>query len=726
MSRVRLRVMLMATAYAVCSAGAALAQGADTGKIETIVVTAEKRAQSEQDVPASMTALTDADLRNSTITDTVGLAFSAPNVSIYDSGSNRVPRFNIRGIFSEPTNGGIEASVPVTIDGVLQGRTATVKDALYDVDRVEVLLGPQGDIYGANSIAGVLNIYTHEPDSQFGGRAQVLGGSYGLFSTNDVVNVPLSDTVFARVGVTYTHHDGYDDVLPLNKTTEDENNLGARLGVKIILSDDADLLLRANVSTDHDHGAGFDIRKNLSGFLPTAAGGVLDTMPGDRKIYNDTPGRDTRGAYGTSATLNWRLPDVTFTSISAYQRLNAYNFADVDYTNVFLLNTGLREKQRQVSQEFRFTSTNDGPFQYVAGLYFFNQTEFQALFGDLGTGATALGLPLAILPMHFNTASGTVDTNDYALFGQASYAVTDALSIIVGGRYELVWKHFDFTQAANAIFGLPALAVKPAFQNHLFSPQGTIQYRLSPSAMFYVKVAQGRKSGGFNLSTNTNAGVSYLPESLIDYEGGWKTQWFDDRLLFNGNVFYYHYSDLQVNQLVHLSSGLNVIEASNAAKARSEGFELQLEARPIPQLHLGANYGYTDAVYSAFPNANSSGVNFSGNPLQFSAKHSANASAQYDFGNIGFGELSYRIEYQFRSRAYASPARDANLHLDPINVVNMRLALAGEQGWELALWGKNVFNDKYATNISRSPFFAQYAEALGAPPTAGVDLSTQF
>ncbi len=727
-------IPIIASAVAVCAGGwmsidaahAAPASPEASGAIEVVVVTAQKRAQSQQDVSISLAALTGEDLARSTVIDTTGLTFSAANVTIYDVGTNRVPHVNIRGIYSEPTNGGIEASVPVTIDGVLQGRAATIKNALYDIDRVEVLRGPQGDLYGANSIAGVVNIYTHEPNDDFGVRAQVIGGNFNLISTNGVLNAPISDKIYARLGVTYTHHDGYDKNISANGRAENENNMGVRLGLKFDLSKNADLILRAAATTDHNHGAGFDIRSNGVGFLPNMIGGYLDTGARDRRIYEDTLGTDNRSTQSTSATLNWRFDEVTLTSISAYQQFTALNYADIDYTNIPLLNTGVSEKQHQFSQELRIVSNGDGPFHYIAGLYYFNQSEHQRLFGDLGIGAAALGIPAFLLPIHSDADVGTVISDSYSIFGQAAYDVTSKFAIVFGARYDVVRKSLNFVQPANPIFGLPGLSAQPSFTNHQFSPQGTLEYHVTPDVMLYAKVARGNKSGGFNLSTNVTSSLTYQPEQLTDYEGGLKSEWLDHRLLFNVGIFKYDYVNLQVNQLVRLPSGLNIIEASNAARAKSQGFEIQLEAFPVPELHLSANYGYTDAYYSSFPNANAAGQDYTGNRLQDSPRNSASVSAEYNFGHTSLGAPYLRTEFQYRSKAYDTASNDPNTLLDPVRIANVRLGLVVDGGWEFALWGKNIFNEKYAVAIVRSPFFAQYAEALGPPATFGIDLSTRF
>jgi iron complex outermembrane receptor protein len=727
-SAMRRGIAVVAIAPMTFVAHGAVAQEAGRANvIEEIVVTAQKRSESIQDVPISMQAFSGADLERASVNNLDGVAYRVPNVSINMTGSVRTPRIVLRGIFSEPNNGGIEQAIPATIDGVPQGRAATLITGLYDLDRIEVLRGPQGTLYGSNAIAGIINAYTKEPGPKFEGRLHGTVGNYGLYQVDGTLNVPVTDKVFVRGSAGKIQNSGYTKNINLGTKLNSTDNTSGRLAVKILPSDNLTVTLRGSGSQDDIAGVAFDIRTVGPGAnTPARVGAAVDADPYDRQVLNDFQGYDHRKTFSASATVDLVVGGYTLTSISGLQGFTFNNYADSDYTNLAILNTGLTESQHQFTQELRVSSPADQALRFVAGLYYYHQGVTDYLLANLGRGASVLGIPAAILPQNFTIAYGTVKTNDYAAFGQATYRITDQFSVTAGLRYESVRKNMVYAQPRNAILGFAPFNLTPSAADDKASPQGSLEFRPNGDILVYAKVARGFKASGFNLSTNTQPNITYRPENLTSYEAGLKSTLLSKRLVFNADLFRYDYKDLQVNQLVANPGSVSTIQASNAAKARSQGIELELQAIPVEGLTLTAGYGYADSKYLSFPGATAAGADYSGNRMQFAPKHSLDLSGEYEFPVGALGTMYARVEYQYRSDAFGTPSNALNQLLDPVKLVNGRIGLRTEKGWEIAVWGKNLSNNNYATNITPNPFLASTSHALGPPRTFGADATLRF
>ncbi|HVK79676.1 MAG TPA: TonB-dependent receptor, partial [Verrucomicrobiae bacterium] len=386
-----------------------------------------------------------------------------------------------------------------------------------------------------------------------------------------------------------------------------------------------------------------------------------------------------------------------------------------------ILASGIREEQRQFSQELRFASADHGPFEYVVGLYYFNQ--------DLETQARLIaGVDLGVYPYDVEgSIFADVDTDSYAAFAHGTYRLSDTLSLTGGLRYTREEKTVLHSQQGDPLqLLLPNIAPRSiSMSEENLSPTIGLNYEPNDDLFLYATFAQGYKSGGFNVfSISPTDDAEYEPEHVNNYEIGAKSEFFDRRLQIDVSAYYLDYRNLQASQLL-LINNLAVFQTSNAARARSVGAEISVMARPTAELTLAATYGYNEATFPSYPNATSTGADYTGHTLPRAPQNNASFSAQYErplFGDVSLfarGELSHRSKIFF--------AAD-NIHSeDPVTLFNARLGLQSSDGWGVYLWGRNLTDVDYAIYREAGAIVpGQVIESLAAPQTFGLEVRGRF
>lgn len=697
----------------------ALAQEAPAGDgLEDIVVTAQRRTQSLQDTPISISALTSQAIQNAGIGRVEDISNALPNVYVAPR-ELRTTSISIRGISADLNNPGLDQSVGVYVDGVYMGRAATINSNLFDLERIEVLRGPQGTLYGRNTIAGAVNILTRRPDADARAAASLSYGNYNAVRGNAVVSGPLAGHLFASLAVSLDRRDGVVENVATKTKLDDLDGLGARATIVYDPGGSWDFALRGDISRDRTHSGAYDIYRN--GAL--AGTPYADANPIDRTVAQSTDTTQNRDVYGGSGEVNWRTGAGTLTSITAVRGYKWNNIQDNDYTVLDLLDTGIRERQTQVSQELRFASNAADRFSYVAGAYYYYQ--------KLDTSSlVVVGTDLGIYPTRETaTIRANVDTNSYAAFGRAVYRFTDTLSLAAGIRYTHESKTLDFEQTGDP-FGVIASTIAPrhiARTDNNVSPSVSLEWRPRPKLLAYATFSQGYKSGGFNVfSVTPSNNAEYRPESVNNYEIGLKSEFLDGRLRVNASAFYMDYTDLQQNQLITTGGGIAQFQTSNAASAHSTGFEIELSALPVRQLQLTASYGYVDAVFDSYPNATAAGADYTGHRLPLAPESTVNGAAEWTQPLGGTMKLFVRGEASHRSRIYF--ASDNAFSGASLTLLNARLGIGPESGaWRLSLWGRNLTDQVYVTNrFAGAVVPGQVAQSLGTPRTYGAELLAKF
>lgn len=677
----------VSTSAAAQTAEAVSAEARQT--IAEIVVSATRRDTDLQSTPISISALTSDTIRSSNILDVRGLAAQVPGLSITGDNQLGTSPISIRGIGS--AGGGVGADDPVAIyvDDVYLGRPSSSTFALIDVERVEVLRGPQGSLFGRNATGGALRFVTKRPS--FDATEGFFTAGYGRFNAINAggyVTGPIADTLAFKVSGNFSDRDGYAVNIfrgtPEVPYTGPAKPLGERsTTVRAALSyqrEGVSLDLNADYGTLNQNVPFKDVRPFLQGVSPD-----LNPEAAPDVYSNNQPIRQDRNFGGVGLNAKIELGGwAELSSITAYRESYFSEIYDSDASAADILGLEPTEDQKQFSQEIRISSVGDSPFQWVVGAYYFFEDSEQNLFFRRGPG-----LPGATRILSTNK------TNSYAGFFDASYQLTDKLKLSSGLRYTEETK--DFSLIAGSRFS--ALPQAPRARNEFsaFTPRFALEYQASDDIYLYASASRGFKSGGFNLTSLQ----SFDPETIWSYESGLKAEWLDRRVRTNISAFYYDYTNLQVR--ISVAPGQTAV--LNAADARIYGLEFEGTALVGENLKLETNFAYLNAKYKNFlsPVFDASGavvsnINFSNNRLNRAPEWKAFVAADYTVPFGGDVNLTLRGEYSFESRLFFTRQNDPNFGRRPVHLFNLRARLDVNDKLNFTVFGENLTNERFVAN----------------------------
>jgi iron complex outermembrane receptor protein len=548
--------------------------------------------------------------------------------------------------------------VGVYIDDVYLSRIRGNQLDLLDVERLEVLRGPQGTLYGKNTIGGAIKFVTRKPGQDFRANASIGVGDYGQFDVKAAVSGPLSKTLALGVSVLRSTNNGFVRDPVLDRRYNDKNTYGGRAALAFTPNDKLRVDLTADYTRDK---AALNVGVPLNN-LVSAFGVVLPVTDVNGKDY-DWKGTTTPGLpnstklkhYGFSGTLAYDLTDaLTFRSITAYRNLKTDDFIDIDATKWQVGDVFVGVKQHQTSQEFQLTLSGD-KLSGVAGLYYLNEkvdSHQEAYAQDYLRFSTAI--PGYTFTRYIDD---TLNTNSYAAYGNVSYTIVPKVRLSGGLRYTHETKDYDRLTTITSNFPLPIFPPyafnPPKGKWNDLSPMASIDYQVTPATMLYARVAKGFKSGGFNGRANSaKESSAYKPEKVISYEAGFKTT-LASQLRLNGAVFYNDYKDFQarvgdVDNTTAVPTPL--LTVLNVGKLNIKGAELEANWTPIEGLLLDAQIGYLDAKYKEFfDNRFPNGSRAFQTPA-FSPKWTMRYGAQYAFGLGDAGGLTLGAQARYKSR----------------------------------------------------------------------------
>lgn len=614
-------------------------------RIEEVVVTAQKRTENIRDVPISITVMSEEFIKDSSITDVNELSQYVPNVVINASAATGFVA--MRGLGSG-YNKGFERSVAVVIDGIYYGRQDYLYEALADVERLEVLRGPQGTLFGKNAIAGALNITTGIPTDEFSGSLNYLGGDLDRSKYDVAIAGPLlPDVLLARLSLSLDQHNGFIHNTAADLDSQeypDSDGAYKELGAKDDkiarlklffpeLITNLDLTLTATkVSTYSNSGA-----MQLTAATPEALDyyrrydPMAEADPTNEQGSSNSPTPTGREGSSFSLQADYQLGEFTLTGIGGHSYFDRYDSFDGDQGAADAIYQSNEDSYSQSSAEFRLTSP-PGTFEYVAGLYYFESslegagnmetslTEFLEMFAASNIGLNTnieslLGLPSGTLPSQgialetpriFNQESKAG-----AVFGQATWNITDRLALIAGLRYSEEEKSVDTSLEFNDRLGnVIATAVGFAILNSTaydetrereetdFSPKFSARYDLTDEITVYATYARAFKAGGFNEQAASADNLEFEPEKAQTWEAGAKMRFADGLATLNVGFFHTSFDNLQVS----MYDGLN-FSVGNAASAISQGVEIEGRVIPSNWLDLQFSLGLLDAYYDSYPDA---------------------------------------------------------------------------------------------------------------------------
>ena len=720
-SRTRTRT-LMSSAALLCLSGLAFAQApapaGDTDDAgEEVVVTAQKREQRLQDVPLSVTAFTAKTLENQATQSLTDLNAKSPNVVLAPVGAYPyASAFYMRGLGFADVESSFEPSVGVEMNGVYLARNSGALQDFFDIASVEVLRGPQGTLYGRNTIGGVVAVRTKRPDGSFGGEAMGTIGDHSRREARFAMNFPISADLAGRVSLLYKTYDGYTRNATRGVKEGDSETLAGRLTLAYTPSENFDATLILDINQERGSGASF---RNASLPGQVYANPGFATTGGDpRIVYGGAPIFADLDTWGAALEMNWNLGAGTLTSITGYREFKDRVFSDYDASALTFFQALRDQTHWQFSQELRLASNGDGPLNYVVGAFLLDQNY------DISNAQSGLiygGGTLVQLASQDNTA--------YAIFGQLDYNVTEKLILTAGGRYSYEKKTFTND---------PLGAVGPStFEKSWddFSPKLGVSYAFNDDILLYAQWQQGFRSGGYNgrAATPTSVGP-YDAENVDAYEAGLKMTLDEGRLRLNLAAFSNTYSDMQTGVQGLTSGGLYETIIVNAASASIKGFEVEANWAVGGGFTLNASVGYLDAGFDDFfADLTSDGVSNptdnSDLPMPYAPKWSGSLGLTYAH-DFEFGRLTFNTNVVYMDDMYTAggtinrvsdvQVREENTRLDATLALD-----APDDTWRIALWGKNLTDELVINNTFNIGPLGNLR--IYAPPrTWGLDLTVRF
>ncbi|MEX2124720.1 MAG: TonB-dependent receptor [Woeseia sp.] len=745
--------------------------------IEEIVVTAQKRTERLQDVPVAISVFSAEAIDQTGIRELKDVAGYIPNLQISEGNDFR-STVTIRGVGAQSRNIGFDSRVGVYVDGVYVGQSPAINQELLNLERVEVLRGPQGTLFGKNTVAGAINLITKKPDDELRGTAGIDIGNLNYSEIKGFVNLPFSDTVSTAFSFAKTGRDGYVENIVTGSDLNARDVLAYRAQLRIEASDQFEI----NASFDGLNSDSLilvgDPLTDMLALQPVQVAPELGVV-----AFSFDP-FDKRDVYGAHVDLSYDLESGhTVKSITGYRTTDAVYANATDYSPVDIVSIEYSDDYNVLSQEFQFISSADSAFNYTAGLYYYRQdadtsrdvvlgNDFvDAFIGPLyASGVLSPPLPPApALPNEvvsqligfgpplskvFNR--GEVVTTSYAAYFNGAYQITDRLKLGFGARYSTEDKEVDWLLDGrnSGIFDIGSTGADPLNPSPLindrtdnfFAPAVSVTYALNDASNVYARYAAGYKSGGFNLDyinadeLAANQGLEFDKETVDSYEVGLKGNYLDGRLMLNLAAFIANYDDYQVNQFVDLGGGRTSIRINNAAKVETIGLEAETTWRVTEDFTVQASLGLLDAEFDTFPGGGTAGADASGKKLVNAPETTFSLGAIYyrdvpalqsalllrgDVTHSGefFTTPDNTTETPFNS---AFPGTIPYGQLEERTEVNARIGLMSDnETWEAYLWGRNLTDETDPQDELRD-FFGTIAKLPGMPRTYGVEFVWKF
>ena len=742
---------------------------AEEGGISDIVVTARRRQESLQDTPISIAAVTATALAERGLQTVTDIGEFTPNVkfnsSVPVSASNATAAIYIRGIGQNDYQLSADPGVGLYLDGVYISRgVGNVLDVL-NVERVEVLRGPQGTLFGRNTIGGAVSVVTRKPAETFGGTLELTGGRFSRAQVKGSVDVPLAEGLYTSTSLFYHRRDGYVKGVVANAPDlGDTDTVAGRFAIRaeptsnltvdlafdgtrsreqsapnVMLAVDENAPAAqvwngvysgaAAICTDLSNPARLSDQRCYNSqwaLAPYKHGGTFQTISAP---FDNFGGRRYQSAsdlniWGVSGTIDWKFSDaLSLKSISAYRKVTGFWTRDSDHSPASIVQTKSQWKQDQFSQEIQLLGkTLDDKLNFVLGGYYAKES---------GNHRDVVNIVDAVF-----LSGAVLDGRSLAAFGQATYEIVRNLNLTAGIRWTEDKKTFDnanqYVIAAGFLTGAPfnpdgsglqdgdplmgPLGQKATIKDRAWTPMVNLSYRWAPELMTYISYSEGFKGGGFTQRVFPPFAFipSFRPERVTTYEAGFKSDLLGRRVRLNGSIFRNNYDDLQITVNDPTLGFAPIIQ--NAAKARIQGFELELQTRPVPHLRIEGGVGYLDAKYKQVDlRALNAGVT-PDTHLQNAPKWTLSASAAYDV-ELGSGaRITPRVDWSYRTRVYNDAVNNPLLVQDGYHLVNASIAYVSPQDvYSISLGVRNLTKETYLSSGYADSFGGITEGVFGRP-----------
>ncbi len=726
--------------------------------IEQITVTARRREERLQDVPISVSTLTMDELESRTVVSIEDIGAAIPALEMDECGVANCFRMFIRGVGTLVIGSFTDPRVGLYIDGVYIPRAIGGLFDVLDVERVEVLRGPQGTLFGKNTAGGAIQVITTPPSGEFGGRVKLGIGTDRLYTTQALLDFPiLEERLYGRLSWSSRNSDGYMKNVATGSDAFSDRTQVARLSLRYLPTDNVDarfVFERARVREDGqlrscdfdpDPGAGLlgllalpsepslDAPNNLDTFIAECD---RSWALGPDRGTSNLPARHDLDTWLTSGTLRWDLGWATVKSITAWRRSESFDRIDFTGADFQYFDSLIEFNHDTLNQELQLSGTAlDDRVDWVGGAFLFREKEKSLLGFSILTEPTGfLPIPLPdgsfsffqLLPLPSSNARSKIDFRSWALYGEATYHLTERLALTAGVR------RIQEAKYVTDSFGDIGVRFKA------WTPRANLSFRLNDSLMVYGGWSRGYTSGGFNIGAPSISPTAD-EEKLDSWEVGFKSDWFDNRLRLNVAAYYSDFENIQVLVQRQDAAGNFSQQLVNAAEAEITGFEVEMSARPLDNLMLSFGWAVTDADYKEFNDLTPPPL---GSPLgtpptvvnrkdlEFShvPDHSFNVTGVYEIPAGELGMLSLQADYEYRSRVHGDILNSQGAKRKDRGLLNARVALQLADGrTEIALWGRNILDREYYLESSGlTASFGTNSIVWARDHSFGLELSRTF
>jgi iron complex outermembrane receptor protein len=743
-ARVAVAIVAAVGPWAACLA----ADAGDEDRLAEIIVTAQRREQNLQDIGTSVTAFDANSVERLGLKDATDIVGQTPGMQFNQYGAT-VTVYNLRGVSQNDFSDHQEAPIAVYSDDAYIANTGALAGSLFDLQRVEVLRGPQGTLFGRNATGGLIQYVSKQPTDAPEGYVQVTAGNYHLLQTEGAVGGPVSDRVDARASFQTSYHDGYI-TNRIGDSINNQKQFAGRLQFKIKPSDDGEILVKLDaVNNDHETEGNYSWAAAIPDatgrgvFAPPGTpdfGGYVNTSTSPFNQAENRRGLFNRTVWDANVRVNWQFSGFSLASVTDFLQLQKRYGEDSDISPnpIFNYDTGVH--YQQFSQEFRLNGTV-GALRWITGAYYikyrtdnFEQTVLPNYINYPGLGPLPYGDGLAQLRL---------TTSSPAVFGQLEYDLSEHWTAIAGARYTSDEKSYVFNYACNVCGppnpnsppgGFPyavtysTAAGYPQAEHTYHIPTGKVEldYKIDRDNLLYASVNRGAKGGGWSAPSsgyvNLNPAYTFLPvlnlnyneEKLTSYEMGFKSTFWEGKARVNGDLFYYDYKDYQG---FFLDVATTIVENVNA---KVKGGELELAVAPLRGLNMQLGVSYLDTRAENVPTPSGAKITAQ---LPQAPLWSLNAEARYEWPAFG-GQLSVESDAKWNKQQYLELINAEDDLEHSYIVTNARIAYTSGSGrWEYAAFAKNLADRWYRVyNLDLSGFLGIDQSVFAPPRTFGASV----
>lgn len=749
--------------------------------VETIEVTARKRVESLQETPIAITALSARELELRGVGDLTDLGSYAPNVDIATSpsgaGGGGNSQITIRGIGQTDFLLTTDPAVGMYLDGVYFARSTGGVIDIVGLQRAEILRGPQGTLFGRNTIGGAISLTSQRPSDVQEGHIELTHGSFNRLDVRGGFDIPLIDnTLLSKFVFVSRNADGYATRLSDGSDLGDQNSMSTRLTMSYLPDANYEIFFAADYSRARENStastsigefnpaAGLVGLYNFGANVPAFNGTPLFTDPDSGNFFTTNatgPNVNNSDVYGASMTVDWNLSDtLDLKSITAYRGQDVDFGRDGDNSPLTIRETNNFGEQRQLSQELQLLGSNfDDRLNWVAGLFYFKEdaedfnevrlvsglfNALEALPANLpclnpntapppcaenpfflnGVAPGGPGNPANVgLDLEFDSFSEITNTS-YAAFVHGTYDISEQLSATFGVRYTDDTKDFySFQERINSGAVISDERIKDSYSD--ISPKLGLEYTVNPELLVYASYSKGFKAGGFNgRPLDSEELTSFDPETLDAYELGFKGDFFDQTLRTNLSVFFNKYDDIQLTAAVEAPDGSLVVSVDNAAKATVKGAELELTAILTSRLQVIAALSYLDTKYDDVGTA----TTITQDSVFVKAPEStANLIARYNAPLGSWGEWMLQADWSYKDDTFNDVQNSPEIAQDAYSIVNLTAAFEPDDGnWKLTIFGRNLGDETFIINGVSGGAFGISEAVVGRPREWGVSIKAMF